>query len=161
MATIFDSDSSSSSSGDGSEWADDVAGNLDTFVRMSKAGLFAQANDFFSDMLSHYAADDFAVAAQYVQSLIDQCEFSKARLFMQMHSGFGHSLDAEIRTLYHLFMANIRIFTHFELDSAMTLAQTAKESLEPLLVEREMSPLKVRLLVCYSCSTLTIKSYKR
>jgi Tfp pilus assembly protein PilF len=62
-------------------WYDDVAGNLDTFARLSKAGHFSRADQYFRRILKPYS-DDFPVAAQYADSLIDQGAFNTAEDFL-------------------------------------------------------------------------------
>ena len=57
------------SSCDDEGWQDDVAEDLDIFVRLSKAGNFNRAESFFCAFLKNHIGD-FAVAAQYAENLI-------------------------------------------------------------------------------------------
>lgn len=63
------SESSVSESSSDEGWQDDVAEDLEIFVRLSKAGHFKRAEEFFRAFLQSHAGD-FAVAAQYAENLI-------------------------------------------------------------------------------------------
>lgn len=69
------------SSSDDEGWQDDVAEDLDIFVRLSKAGHFTRAEEFFHAFLETHASD-FAVAAQYAENLIEQGSFALAEDFL-------------------------------------------------------------------------------
>jgi hypothetical protein len=63
------------------DWTQDIASDLDIFVRLSKAGHYKRAMDFFAENLSQYIAH-FPVAAEYADSLVDQGAFGEAADFL-------------------------------------------------------------------------------
>jgi len=52
-------------------WFQDVAANLDTYVRLSMAGQYDSATWYFEDLLNDPDAE-FPVIAQHADTLIDQ-----------------------------------------------------------------------------------------
>lgn len=129
---------------DDSEWPDDVPGNLDTFVRLSKAGLYANANLFFDHLLKQHAANDFAIAAQYADTLIEQGAFKAAENFLDRGLVFNRMFAKEERTVFELLYANARMYTRFEWAQAAEVAAKAVCTVGQVLVEETMSPTQVR-----------------
>jgi hypothetical protein len=130
---------------DDSEWPDDIPGNLDTFVRLSKAGLYAKANLFFDHLLKKHAAGDFAIAAQYADTLIEQGAFKAAEDFLDDHGlVFNRMFTKEEQTVLQLLRANARMYTRFEWDQAAEVAAKAVRTVGQVLIEETMSPTQVR-----------------
>ena len=128
---------------DDSEWPEDVPGNLDTFVRLSKAGLYAKANLFFDHLLKQHAAKDFAIAAQYADTLIEQGAFKAAEDFLDPGLVSNRMFAKEERTVLQLLHANARMYTRFEWDQAAEVAAKAVCTVGQVLVEENMSPTQV------------------
>jgi hypothetical protein len=130
---------------DDSKWPDDIPGNLDTFVRLSKAGLYAKANLFFDRLLKKHAAGDFAIAAQYADTLIEQGAFKAAEDFLDDHGlVFNRMFTKEEQTVLQLVRANARMYTRFEWDQAAEVAAKAVRTVGQVLIEETMSPTQVR-----------------
>ena len=145
----------SPSTEDDSEWLDDIPGNLDTFVRLSKAGLYAKANLFFDHLLKQYAANDFAIAAQYADTLIEQGAFKAAEDFLDDHGLVSNRMFAkEEQTVFRLLYANARMYTRFEWEQAAEVAAKAVCTVGQVLVEEYMSPTQVRQTREKSCTIL-------
>jgi len=70
----------SGSSSDDEGWQDDAAEDLDTFVRLSKAGHFKRAEQFFDAFMGSYASE-FAMVAQYVENLMSRVLSARPRRF--------------------------------------------------------------------------------
>lgn len=126
-----------------SEWPDDVPGNLDTFVRLSKAGLYAEANLFYDHLLEQHAAKDFAIAAQYADTLIEQGAFKAAENLLRSLVS-NRMFAKEEQTVFQLLYANARMYTRFEWDQAAEVAAKAVCRVGQVLVEENMSPTQVR-----------------
>lgn len=126
------------------EWPDDIPGNLDTFVRLSKAGLYAKANLFFDRLLKQHAANDFAIAAQYADTLIEQGAFKAAEKFLDDHDLVFKKFANEERTVFELLHANAKLYTRFEWEQAAEVAAKAVCTVGQVLVEEYMSPTLVR-----------------
>lgn len=129
---------------DNEHWHDDVSGNLDTFVRLSKAGLYAKANSFFRALLKQHAAYDFAIAAQYAETLIEQGAFKAAEDFLTDDLVSNSTSEEEERTVLQLLSANARMYTRFEGDQAAEVAVKAVRTVGEVLIEETMSPTQVR-----------------
>jgi hypothetical protein len=129
----------SSNAKDDSEWFDDVPGNLDTFVRLSKAGLYAKANLFYDHLLKQHAANDFAVAAQYADTLIEQGAFKAAEDFLKPGFVSNRMFEKEEQTVFGLLYANARMYTHFEWDQAAEVAAKAVGRVGQVRVEENVS----------------------
>jgi hypothetical protein len=125
------------------EWFDDVSGNLDTFVRLSKAGLYAKADLFYHGLLRRYADDDFAVAAQYAEILVERGSFEAAERFLYGNALRNKRFGVEERTIFQLLYANARMYTHLEWVPAAKLAAKAVHMVGQVLIEETMSPTKV------------------
>ena len=128
---------------DDSEWPDDVPDNLDTFVRLSKAGLYAKANLFYDHLLKQHAAKDFAIAAQYADTLIEQGAFKAAEDFLHHGLVFNTMFAEEEQTVFQLLYANARMYTRFEWYQAAELAAKAVRRVGQVLIEEDMSPTRV------------------
>jgi hypothetical protein len=129
-------------------WYDDVAENLDTFTRLSKAGHFERADHFYRRTLRRYN-DDFPVAAQYADSLIDQGAFSEAEDFLVEYlsrgiaSGTEAGTTTEVLTIIRLLLANAQLYTKFELGRAAEIAMGAIKEVGILFIMEAMSQIKV------------------
>ena len=131
-------------------WYDDVAENLDTFTRLSKAGHFERAVQFYQRTLRRYD-DDFAVAAQYADSLIDQGAFAAADNFLVEHlsqredrkigAASGHET-----TILNLLLANAQLYTKFEPGRAAGVAMNAIREIGIVTIGDAMSQFEVDLL---------------
>jgi thioredoxin-like negative regulator of GroEL len=134
----------SSPSSDDEGWQDDVAEDLNTFVRLSKAGHFTRAEDFFRAFLESYAGD-FAVAAQYAENLIEQGSFGSAEKFLTAWLLKDVNVNVEERTVVRLFLGTARIYTRSEEREAARndYAATCLQSVGQVLIAEDMSPLKV------------------
>jgi hypothetical protein len=136
---------SSSSSSDEEGWQDDVAEDLNTFVRLSKAGHFTRAEDFFCAFLENHAGD-FAVAAQYAENLIEQGSFGCAEGFLTAWLSKDMDADDEERTVLRLLLDTARIYTQFEERDSREAAENAAiclRSVGYVIIAEDMSPLKV------------------
>jgi hypothetical protein len=127
------------------EWSDDIPSNLDTFVRLSKAGLYTKARLFFDHLLRDHAANDFAIAAQYADTLVEQGAFKAAEDFLD-HDGLvsNKMFTEEEETVLQLLRANARMYTRFEWDQAAEVAAKAVCTVGQVLIEETMSPTQVR-----------------
>jgi hypothetical protein len=132
----------SGSSSDDEGWQDDIAEDLDTFVRLSKAGHFKRAEDFFRAFLQSHAGD-FAVAAQYAENLIEQGAFGSAEKFLDTLLSNGMDMDEEERDVVHLLLCNARIYTQFDVEEATVIAIGCLEKVDSLIIAEDMSPVKV------------------
>jgi hypothetical protein len=131
-----------SSSDDDEGWQDDVAEDLDTFVRLSKAGHFTRAEDFFRAFLESLAGD-FAVAAQYAENLIEQGSFGSAEKFLTAWLSKNWDADDEEGIILCLLLATARLYTQFEVLEAESTAVNSLKRVGEVLIAENMSPLKV------------------
>lgn len=136
--------SSASSETDESDWYLDVPRNLDTFVRLSRAGFCAKANCFYRDVLMGDASNDFAVAAQYAECLIEQGAFEEATKFLTSYTPLGSTYSYHERTIFELLLANARMYTNFDVEPAAKLALKALSDVGEVIVQEDMSPIQVR-----------------
>ena len=132
----------SGSSSDDEGWQDDVAEDLDTFVRLSKAGHFKRAESFFCAFLKNHVGD-FAVAAQYAESLIGQGSFGSAEGFLDAFLSYGVDLIDEERDVLQLLLLNARIYLGSGLRRAKGTAVRCLDKVGCLFIAEDMSPLKV------------------
>lgn len=132
---------------DNEHWHDDVPGNLDTFVRLSKAGLYSKANSFYHDLLKPHAANDFAIVAQYAETLIEQGAFKAAEDFLNDDLVSNSTFEGEERTVLQLLSANARMYTRFEWDQAAEVAAKAVRTVGEVLIKENMSPTQVRQII--------------
>lgn len=133
----------SSSSSDDEGWQDDIAEDLETFVRLSKAGHFSRAEDFFRAFLESHAGD-FAVAAQYAENLIEQGSFAKAETFLcaRLSNGDVYAND-EQRLILSVLLVTVRLHTKSHVLRAVYTAKTCLKRLRDLPIAEDMSPLEV------------------
>jgi hypothetical protein len=138
------SESSVSESSSDEGWQDDVAEDLEIFVRLSKAGHFKRAEEFFRAFLQSHDGD-FAVAAQYAENLIEQGAFGFAEKFLDTLLSNGMDMGDEERDVVDLLLSNARIYTRFDVKGATVIAIgcLAKVSHSSLIIAEDMSPLKV------------------
>jgi tetratricopeptide (TPR) repeat protein len=129
------------SSSDEESWYDDTAGNLDVFVRLSKAGHFDRAVEYYSQVLKSYDLD-FAISASYAASLIEQGAFSDAEAFLDQLSSARKDASAEEHLIIRLFFAITRIYTGCEFDEAAATVCEALQRIGEVDVETA-PPLKV------------------
>lgn len=138
------SESSVSESSSDEGWQDDVAEDLEIFVRLSKAGHFKRAEKFFRAFLQSHDSD-FAVAAQYAENLIEQGAFGSAEKFLDTLLSNGMDMGDEERNVVDLLLSNARIYTRFDVEGATFIAFhcLAKYSHSSLIIAEDMSPLQV------------------
>jgi hypothetical protein len=129
-------------SSDDEGWQDDVAEDLDIFVRLSKAGHFNRAESFFRAFLKNHIGD-FAVAAQYAENLIEQGSFGPAEKFLDALLSSGLDVDDEERDVLRLLLFNARIYTQFDVERAASTAIDCQGKVGSLVIAEDMSPLKV------------------
>lgn len=140
---------------DSEDWYDDVGQNLDTFVRLSKAGQFRRANQYYHDVLERYS-DQIAVAASYADSLIDQGAFHKAESLLlaslEQYCGSAHEGDNIIEAVdisdheacvLCLLLAFAGFYTRCDWKQAYMLVKRVQNTLGILHVGFEMPPLQV------------------
>jgi hypothetical protein len=140
MASYPDSASSSHDNDEG--WQDDVAEDLNTFVRLSKAGHFTRAEDFFRAFLESHAGD-FAVDAQYAENLIEQGSFGSAETFLDAWLSNDKDADDDERLVLRLLLATARLYTQFDVIVAESTAVFCLKRVGEVLIAENMSPLKV------------------
>jgi hypothetical protein len=133
------------------QWYDDLASNLDTFARLSKAGHFDRADHFYRRALRRYCGD-FPIAAQYADSLIDQAAFGMAEDFLvqyearQVVDGTKAATEAEVLTVLRLLLANAQLYTKFEPGKAAKVAVSAIQEVGVITIDEAMPQLKVHEL---------------
>jgi len=132
--------SGSSSNDEG--WQDDAAEDLDTFVRLSKAGHFKRAEQFFHAFLGSHASD-FAVAVQYAENLIEQGAFNSATKVLTALLLHSVDMDDEKRTILRLLLSTAWIYIFFDVEGAESTAVNSLKEVGEVLIEEEMSPLRV------------------
>ena len=130
------------SSSDDEGWQDDVAEDLDIFVRLSKAGHFNRAESFFRAFLKNHIGD-FAVAAQYAENLIEQGSFGPAEKFLDALLSSGLDVDDEERDVLQLLLFNARVYSRSDVRRAEGTAVRCLDKVGCLFIAEDMSPLKV------------------
>jgi hypothetical protein len=130
------------SSSDDGVWQEDVAEDLNTFVRLSKAGHFTRAEEFFHEFLESHAGD-FAVAAQYAESLIEQGSFGPAEEFLTAWLSKDVNADDEEMTVVRLLLATSRLYTRFDVREVGITALSSLERVGKVLIAENKSLLKV------------------
>jgi hypothetical protein len=135
-------------SGDEAVWYDDVVGNLETFTRLSKAGHFERASLFFERKLKPYS-EEIPVAAQYVDSLIDQGAFRTAEEFLTNHqpwktaTGSEVATETQVFTIFRLMLTIAQLYTKFEPVKAAEVALSAIEEAGTVTIGKGMSQINV------------------
>ena len=134
---------------DSEDWSEDVGQNLDTFVRLSKAGQFWRANKYYRDVLERYS-DQIAVVASYADSLIDQGAFRKAESLLLASLARESDNDIEILNIQddescvlRLMLAIARIYIYCDWKQAQMLVEKVQNTAETLCIDSETPPLKV------------------
>lgn len=138
---------------DSEDWYDDIGQNLDTFVRLSKAGHFRRANQYYHDVLERYS-DQIAVVASYADSLIDQGAFREAESLLlaslEQYRGSAHGGDNDIEAIdisdheacvLSLLLAFASLYTRCDWKQACVLVERVRKEL--LHQNSEMPPLQV------------------
>ncbi|KAK6440835.1 hypothetical protein LTR95_002936 [Oleoguttula sp. CCFEE 5521] len=137
-----------------SQCAQDVAGDMDTFARLARAGHFARAEVFFDEVLSGYQ-HLFPVAAEYGDMLIEQGAYGKAEEFLE--KAFASTTDQQPVTkelvneqlVLKLLHAIASMHTKLRVSDALNTANDALSSIadqDLMGIKMQISVLGLRVL---------------
>ncbi|KAK0910968.1 hypothetical protein LTR57_015602 [Friedmanniomyces endolithicus] len=138
----------------------DVAGDLDTFARLARAGHFARAQSFFDEALSTHK-HLFPVAAEYGDMLIEQGAFGGAEEFLSevCASTRGQQPANTEQANEHLILKLLHgiasIHTKMRVSDAV---DTARDALSNIADDQDLDGINMQILVlslrvlCYQTS---------
>jgi hypothetical protein len=119
------------------EWFQDVAENLDIYMRLSIAGQYNKARWYFDDLLNTPDAE-FPVVAQHADTLIDQGAFGKAEelllTYRESHPLVG-SEDEERHLILDLLLANTQVYTKCDTERAARTVTKALQMIGRVLID--------------------------
>lgn len=118
-----------------SEFVQDIAGDLQVFIQLSKVGHYERAMPFFDAYLEQHIVL-FPVAAEYANALLEQGAFNQADEFLSSWSGMRDdssesttSSETE-RHILKLLKVIARMHTKLEYETAIALARDVISKLE-------------------------------
>jgi thioredoxin-like negative regulator of GroEL len=122
------------------QWTQDLAGDLDTFARLTRAGHFARAESFYQEVLqvnTHF----FPVAAEYCDMLIEQGAFAKAEDFLADNDQSGY--DEEEKLVMALLHGIAKIHTQLCFATAASIADKALRYIDVPRADKEWTGIQV------------------